>query len=88
MTMDFKMVLESKPAGIGCPTHITLELQRGLASDSLLMRCHVLPNCIEGQKWPVAYHTWVGLRMALLVTQKLDQCLELLRTERAPGPKH
>jgi hypothetical protein len=48
MSMDLKMVLKSKAAGIGCPTYITLELQRGLATDSLLMRCHVLPNCIQG----------------------------------------
>jgi hypothetical protein len=52
------------------------------------MRCHVLPNCIEGRKWPVAHHTWVGLCMAILVTQKLNQCLELLSTEGAPGPKY
>jgi hypothetical protein len=88
MSMDLKMVLESKAAGLRCPTHITLELKGGLATDSLLVRCHVLPNCIQGRKWSVAYYTWVGLRMALLVTRKLHQCLELLRTERAPGPKH
>lgn len=86
--MDLKMALESKAAGIRCPTHITLELQGDLTTDSLLVLNHVLPNCIEGREWPVAYHTWVGLRMAILVTQKLDRCLELLRTEQAPGPKH
>jgi hypothetical protein len=57
MTMDLKMVLESKAAGIRCSTYITLELQGDLATYSLLMRCHVLPNCIEGRKWPVALHT-------------------------------
>lgn len=48
MSMDLQMVLQSKAAGVRCPTHITLELQRDLANDSFLMRCHMLPNCIEG----------------------------------------
>jgi hypothetical protein len=48
MSMDLKMALESKASGIRCPTHITLELKGSLATDSLLVGCHVLPNCIEG----------------------------------------
>jgi len=46
--MGLEVVLESKPAGIRRPTHMALELEWVLATDPLLMRCHMLPHCIQG----------------------------------------
>jgi hypothetical protein len=38
VTVNLEVISESKPAGIRCPTHMTLEIEGDLATATLLVR--------------------------------------------------